>query len=118
MTTFYYGKQTQLYKGSLRWGFLVIGAASFVDTFSTWWAALHDYTDIPVGEIEGIGLSDPARLLENFGWSQAALVHRYIGLGLICLTVLTGVWIWGIYQARQAMQRAEKPAVSQKHRQE
>lgn len=105
MTTFFYGKQTQLYKGSLRWGFLAIGAASFVDTFSTWWVALHDYTDIPIGEMEGIGLSDPARLLENFGWSQAALVHRYVGLGSICLVILIGVWLWGINQARKAMQK-------------
>jgi hypothetical protein len=112
MSTFFYGKQTQLYKGSLRWGFLVIGAASFVDTFSTWWTAMHDYTDIPVGEIEGVGLSDPARLLETYGWSQAALVHRYVGLGMLCLIALIVVWIWGIYQARQAMQSAKRPAPS------
>lgn len=112
MTTFFYGKRTQIYKGALRWGFIVIGAASFVDTFATWWTALHDFTDIPVGEIEGVGLSDPARLLQYFGWSQATVVHRYVGLGLLCLAILIAVWIWGMLQARQAMQRAERATAS------
>jgi len=116
MTTFFYGKRTQIYKGSLRWGFIVIGAASFVDTFATWWTALHDYNDIPVGEIEGVGLSDPARMLQWYGWSQAALVHRYVGLGVICLMILTGVWIWGMFQARLAMQDAGKRPASPRHK--
>ncbi len=34
MASFYFGKETNLYKGSLRWGFVAIGAAAFVDMFS------------------------------------------------------------------------------------
>src|SRR5258706_11333 len=55
--------------GGLRWGFLVIGAAAFVDTFATWWSARTNPDVIPLGEIEGVGSSDPARLLEDFSWN-------------------------------------------------
>lgn len=37
MVIFYLGKDTQLYKGSLRWGFLAIGAAAFMDIFTPWY---------------------------------------------------------------------------------
>jgi len=33
MLSFYFGKETQLYEGGLRWGFLGIGAAGFADMF-------------------------------------------------------------------------------------
>ena len=33
MSTFYMGKETQLYKGSVRWGLLFWGAAAFMDMF-------------------------------------------------------------------------------------
>jgi hypothetical protein len=105
MTTFYFGKDTQLYRGSLRWGFLAIGAAAFVDTFSTWWSALSDEDMIPYGEMEGVGLSDPSHLVETFGWTQSAMVHRYVGLGIFCLLVLVCVWVWGMHKAKAEIQR-------------
>jgi hypothetical protein len=108
MTTFFYGKNTQLYRGSLRWGFLVIGAAAYVDTFSTWWRAMSDDDGIPYGEMEGVGLSDPSRLTDTYGWTQAAMVHRYVGLGVFCLVVLVGVWIWGIREAKNGV-KGTKP---------
>jgi len=37
MVIFYLGKDTQLYKYSLRWGFLAIGAAAFMDIFAPWY---------------------------------------------------------------------------------
>jgi hypothetical protein len=108
MTSFFYGKNTQLYRGSLRWGFLVIGAGAFVDTFSTWWSARSDVDAIPYGEIEGVGLSDPSRLTDTYGWTQTAMVHRYVNLGLLCLAVLVCVWIWGIHEAKKEVKIANQ----------
>lgn len=39
MATFYARRERALYRGAIRWGFLVIGAAAFTDAFSTWWGA-------------------------------------------------------------------------------
>ncbi len=102
MASFFFGKGTQLYKGSLRWGFLAIGAAAFVDMFSTWVAARRDFLDIPYGEQEGGLLSDATRLVEEFGWRPEQLVYRYFALGVCCLAALAAVYAWGVWQARKA----------------
>jgi hypothetical protein len=101
MATFFAGRDTQLYRGALRWGFLVIGAAAFVDTFATWWTARTDPTVIPFGEIEGVGLSDPSKLKDVYGWSVDDIVDRYVTLGLVCAVVLAGVWAWQVSVARR-----------------
>ena len=36
MMTFYARRESVLYQNSLRWGFLVIGALSFMDAYATW----------------------------------------------------------------------------------
>ena len=66
--TFFAPEGSKFRHGALRWGLLVIGAAAFVDTASTWWRARTDLGVIPFGEIEGVGLSDPSKLAEA-GWS-------------------------------------------------
>ena len=99
MATFFFGKRSQLYRGSLRWGFLFIGAAAFVDMFATWCAALYDRNAIPIGEIEGVGLSDAARLLGEHLWDQRALVNRYVAVGVLCLVALAAVYAWGVWLA-------------------
>ena len=99
MATFFFGKRSQLYKGWLRWGFLMIGAAAFVDMFATWWAAQGDTGAIPFGEIEGVGLSDPMKLVEEHGWSTKAMVRRYVLVGCSCLLALALVYAWGVRQA-------------------
>jgi hypothetical protein len=104
MCSFFFGKDTQLYKGSLRWGFLAIGAAAFADMFSTWWAARTDFGRIPFGEQEYVGASDALRLVDGYGWSTELLVRRYVVLGLACLVVLALVYAWGIWQARKALE--------------
>jgi hypothetical protein len=91
MCTFFFGKRTQLYRGALRWGFLAIGAAAFVDMFAIWVTG-----EIPFGEIEGVGLSDPMRLVEEHGWSAAVMVRRYVTVGVSCLAVLVLVYVWGV----------------------
>lgn len=107
MATFFFGKRSQLYKGSLRWGFLMIGAAAFVDMFATWWAARGDIGAIPYGEIEGVGLSDPAKLVEEHGWTVSVMVRRYVLVGVSCLAGLALVYAWGV---RHAWRKAGRSA--------
>lgn len=84
----------------LRWGFLVIGACAFADAFELWWAARTNFDRIPFGEIEGVGLSDPSRLIERDGWTYQELTGRYVNLGLGCLLLLAVVYVRGLVQAR------------------
>jgi hypothetical protein len=100
MATFFADRESQLVKGWLRWGFIVIGAGAFVGTFATWWSARTDVRAIPFGEIEGVGLSDPTKL-RTAGWSNDLIVDRYVSLGVACLVVLAGVYAWGVWTARR-----------------
>lgn len=101
MMTFFVGPESKLRTNHLRWGFLVIGAAALVDTLATWWTARRDPDVIPFGEIEGVGLSDPSKLSEDYGWSVHELVHRYTTLGTLCVVALGIAWAWGVYSARR-----------------
>lgn len=102
MSTFFFAKDTQLYKGGLRWGFLAIGAAAYVDIAGVWWAARRDYGAIPFGEQEGVGLSDATKLVDEHGWSPDQLVRRYMTLAAVCLIAYLVVYVWGLWQARKA----------------
>lgn len=95
MLTVYAPRDSGLVKGWLRWGFLVIGAASFADVFETWWGARTDSDRIPFGMNEGVGLSDPSVLSDQYGWSAEQLVHRYVALGCVCLAILAAAWLYG-----------------------
>jgi hypothetical protein len=92
MLTIYAPHEGEIRKGWLRWGFLVIGAAAFVDAFEQWWSARRDSDRIPFGMNEGAGLSDASVLSDQFGWSADQLVHRYVVLGCVCLVVLAAAW--------------------------
>jgi len=109
MSTFFFGKRTQLYKGWLRWGFLAIGAAAFSDMFATWFVAQWDPDVIPFGEIEGVGDSDPVKLTQDFGWTQAQLVRRYVMLGYASLLTLALVYAWGVRRAYLQAIRGRSP---------
>jgi hypothetical protein len=101
MASFFFGKRTELYKGWLRWGFVIIGAAAFVDMFATWWIAQTNPDVIPFGENEGSGLSDPMKLLEDYGWTAKIIVRRYVLVGAGALAALAAVYIWGVLRARR-----------------
>lgn len=103
MTTLYASPDSALRKGWLRWGFLAIGAAAFTDAFKIWWSARNDLGAIPFGEIEGVGLSDPSRLTDWYGWTVKTLISRYVTLGVICLVVLGMVYGVGVFRARAAV---------------
>lgn len=92
--TFFVGPDSKLREGGLRYGLLAIGAAAFVDTFATWWSARTDRGAIPFGEIEGVGLSDPSKLDEVYGWSDTLIVERYVTVGALCLIVLAASWAY------------------------
>ncbi len=106
MASFFFGRGTQLYRGSLRWGFLAIGAGAFADMFGTWWAARSDFAKVPFGEMEGVGLSDATRLVDEFGWTTEGMIRRYVATGLVCLAVLALVYAWGVHRAWREKQKA------------
>jgi hypothetical protein len=112
MSSFFLGADTYIRRNALRWGFLVIGAAAFTDTFATWWQARRDVDAIPFGEIEGVGLSDPSKLTDVYGWTTHAMVKRYLTLGLACLAMLTMVWLAGVQRARRALDEARRSTSS------
>ncbi|HYO72261.1 MAG TPA: hypothetical protein VEU33_39935 [Archangium sp.] len=100
MTTVYAPRHSKLRRGSLHWGYLAIGAAAFMDAFSQWWAARSDFERIPFGHIEGVGLSDPSKLVDVYGWSESELIRRYTWLGLACLAALAVLYAVGVSRAR------------------
>ncbi len=96
MMTFFVPPDHSFATNQLRWGFVVIGAAAYVDVFATWLTR-----DIPFGYIEGVGESDPSRLVEDYGWSVGELVHRYQTVGVICAIALAIVYTLGVRAARR-----------------
>src|SRR5258708_26739519 len=98
MLTLYAPEGSALKQGWLRWGFLAIGAASFADVVEQWWSSRHDPDRIPFGMNEGVGLSDPSRLSDQFGWSADQLVSRYVVLGWLCLLVMAWPYFFGLRQ--------------------
>lgn len=104
MASFFFGKETNLYQGSLRWGFVAIGAAAFVDIFSVWWATRSDKGRIPFGEQEGTGLSDATKLVDDYGWTIDQLVSRHVTVGVLCLAALAAVYGWDVWRAWQEAQ--------------
>jgi hypothetical protein len=108
MMTLYAPRDSALRKGWLHWGYLVLGAAAFVDTFSEWWAARTDFARIPFGIQEGT-LSDPTQLVDQHGWDELELIHRYNGLGLACLAGLALLYGVGLWRARAALRALEHP---------
>jgi hypothetical protein len=103
MASFYLEGDNYLRRNALRWGFLVIGAAAFTDTFATWWQARRDPEVIAFGEIEGVGLSDPSKLSDWYGWTTHVMVQRYVVLGVVCLLALAVVYARAVIAARRAL---------------
>ncbi len=96
MCAFYANSESSLVRGWLRWGFLVIGAFAFSDALATWWAARSDPDAIPFGEIEGVGLSDPSKLTETYGWTLHQLIHRYLVVAAVSFAALAVVYAAGL----------------------
>jgi hypothetical protein len=95
MMTFFVPPDHRLATTHVRWGLLAIGAAAYVDSFATWIAR-----DIPFGEIEGVGLSDPSKLVETYDWAPNTMVARYQQLGAACGLALAVAWFFAVRAAR------------------
>lgn len=106
MITFYSGKETQLYKGGLRWGFVFIGSAAFADMFMTWFRSLSDRANVPYG-LTGGEPTDAFKLISYYSWSWEQLIDRHVNLGIVCLLVLLIFYLWGIKQAGQLVKKEE-----------
>lgn len=109
MTTVYAPRDSRLRQGWLHWGYLAIGAAAFMDSFSEWWAARTDFERIPFGEMEGVGLSDASKLVDVYGWGELELIRRYTWLGLACLAALAVLYGVGLLRARAGLRAVEPP---------
>ncbi len=70
--------------------------------FGTWWASRRDKGRIHFGEMEGTGLSDATKLVDDFGWTVDQLVNRHVTVGVLCLLALIAVYAWGVWSALQA----------------
>ncbi len=101
MCTLFSSEGSPFRRGALRWGLLVIGAAAFSDVASTWWAARLDPGEIPLGRMEGAGLSDASVLVERYAWTEAALVERHLRVAAACLAALA--WLWVARAVRPAL---------------
>jgi hypothetical protein len=100
MATFYAGPESPLHRGALRWGFVGIGAASVVDASHTWLRARADPAEIPLGEIEGVGLSDASKLTDLYGWTYSQLTGRYVAVAAACVVAIAVMYVLGVVRAR------------------
>lgn len=107
MISFYFGKETQLYKGGLRWGFVFIGSAAFADMFMTWFRSLSDRANVPYG-LTGGEPTDAFKLISYYSWSWEQLIDRHVNLGIVCLLLLLVFYLWGIKQASQLVKKEEQ----------
>jgi len=99
MTTLYVEPASPLHKRQLRWAFLAFGAIAFMDAFEEWWGCRSDVDRLPLGSLEGAGLSDASKLLDVHLWSATQLIHRYTTLGLACLAALALLYALKLRQA-------------------
>ncbi|MBU8895077.1 hypothetical protein KRR26_05650 [Corallococcus sp. M34] len=105
MSLFYARRGTALHERGLRWGLLVMGAIAFMDSLHTWWGARKDVDRIPFGDIEGVGLSDPSKLVDQHGWSVGTLIDRHVGVATACLVLLGALYLYRLYEIRTAAPR-------------
>ena len=94
MLTVYARADHPLRTERLRWALLIFGALAFMDVYVVW---SGPFDHLPFGEDER-GLSDPAVLAEEFGWSVLLLVNRYLELARTCFVVLVAAYAAGIAQ--------------------
>ena len=105
--TFWAPVGTHLHTSWLRWGFIVIGSLAYLDGVFTWWPARKDASVIPYGEIEGVGLSDPTKLIDVAGWTQQELIDRHVYVIVIVGLILVARWGYGVWRIKLDMAREE-----------
>lgn len=100
----------RIFTGGLRWGWLVIGSASWADAFRVWWTCRTDYAEIPFGVEDGWP-SDASRLVDEFGWDARTMVSRFVLVGLVSLAVAGVAFVAAVVRERLSPPRpASRPA--------
>jgi hypothetical protein len=92
----------------IRWGLLAIGANAWADLALPWWTALRHREVIPYGRIEGVGDSDPERLVTTWRWLEHNLVHSYVATSLVTLAAMAVAWRWGVRDAENRQRAGEQ----------
>jgi hypothetical protein len=92
MLTIFAPKGSALERNHVRWGLLVIGALALMDAHAVWSGPV---SRLPFGENEN-GLSDPSVLVEQFGWTVADLVRRYLQVADACFFALGISYVLGV----------------------
>jgi hypothetical protein len=111
MACFFVRDEHVLHHTGLRWGLLGIGAAAFVDPARAWLRA-DDHDTIAFGFIEGVGDSDPSRLVDEHGWAVDVMVSRYQTLLWLCLAVFAVLYVRGIATARREVRAEDERAAT------
>jgi hypothetical protein len=106
VATFFTPPGHKLHRDWLRWGFLVIGAASFDDTFVQWWQARTDVDAAGLGQLDTGELTDPTKLL-GLGWSLAGLTRQYLAIGALSLVAVAILQYRHVRRTRDALDRIE-----------
>ena len=112
MAAFFVPPDHKLHRDWLRWGLLVIGAGSFVDTFRVWWQARHDMEAIAFGEINGSDTD--ATTLVQAGWSVDQMVGRYVAIGVLSLLALAVLQVLHVRRTREALAALEAGAFEER----
>lgn len=100
----------RVFQGGLRWGFLVIGAASWADATRVWWTAKTDFAEIPFGLEDGMP-SDATRLVDEFGWDAGVMVKRFLLVAFVSLGVAAAAFVAALVRERLSPPRsASRPA--------
>ena len=72
----------RLSRGALRWGYVVIGAAAFMDAFVTWVRAWRDGAELPFGRSEAQRTVGRVAAGRRVGVERdGLLVRSYLALG-------------------------------------
>lgn len=103
MLTMYVSRESPVYENELRWGFLAIGAAAWMDAFHSWSGSEED---IPFGVQEGTQ-TDPSVLVENYGWTIPGMMQTYVRLAELCLVAVAIVYVIGIIRTRRDLAQFE-----------
>lgn len=100
----------RLFQGGLRWGWLVIGTASWADATRVWWDSKTDFAVIPFGVEDGMP-SDASRLVDEFGWDSLAMVRRFLLVALVSLVFAMVAFVAALLRERFTRPRsASRPA--------
>ena len=100
----------RVFQGGLRWGWLVIGSASWADATRVWWTCRTDFAAIPFG-LEDSMPSDASRLVDEFGWDSLTMVRRFLLVAAVSLGAAALAFVAALIRERVTRPRsASRPA--------